>query len=390
MSGLREPSPGTTLHTVTLEALPATPAPDSLDPAGLLNISACSDLPTTHMEKSHWLSFRNNSKGSSPSEPSSGKGDGLRVLSPIQGEVSAHGGPHTQPQPPAHPAAGPRPPLFQGTAQCLGLPEPGVPGRAPEVWGPGLGTWGPEARSQESGAADVGSGLSTHGVHAAGTAGFRGAASPRLPCAQRHGPGPGTPAAASSRAPASRRPQLRGRDPAPAMPAAPQAQAAAGSSPRRRGRVCGQFFLTSNGPDEAHGRASIVQGACVQVSPRAGADRPAPAPRQDPPRDPASPGDATAPRPPGPAGETRAVPYRRVLLPPGDYVRVALGRQPAPQLRPAASRSARRPRRPALQAPPPGRKPRPGPAWKPGPAPLLSGAPPPGLWAQSLTTRRLS
>lgn len=88
-----------------------------------------------------------------------------------------------------------------------------------------------------AGVPDPSSLISTHGVHAAGTAGFRGAASARLPCAQRHGPEPVPPAAASSLEPVSRQPQLRGRDPEPAMLAEPQARAATGSSPRgRRGK----------------------------------------------------------------------------------------------------------------------------------------------------------
>lgn len=69
--------------------------------------------------------------------------------------------------------------------------------------------WGPRSRAPGR--------ISTHGVHAAGTAGFRGAASARLPCEQRQGPEVGPPAAASSLEPVSRQPQLRGRDPEPAI-----------------------------------------------------------------------------------------------------------------------------------------------------------------------------
>lgn len=87
-----------------------------------------------------------------------------------------------------------------------------------------------------------GAGLGTHGVRAAGTAGFPEAARARLSRAPRHGPGPGPPAAASAPAPASRQPQLsgRGREPAiaprpapPLRPGGPAAPSAAGGGAER-------------------------------------------------------------------------------------------------------------------------------------------------------------
>lgn len=104
---------------------------------------------------------------------------------------------------------------------------PGAPGTCgPGSWCRGWGPWSEEWESElsECGCSEPGLGpqivsprISTHGVHAAGTAGFRGADSARLPCEQRHGPELGPPAAASSLEPVSRQPQLRGRDPEPAI-----------------------------------------------------------------------------------------------------------------------------------------------------------------------------
>lgn len=139
---------------------------------------------------------------------------------------------HTEPTPPArnpptankdaaaHPCvarAGPEPRAGKERGARAHAHPPGAAGR----WASPLsaGTPGPPAfvlagsasRGPELG---VPPGFGTHGVQAAGTAGFQGPA--RLPCAHRHGPAPG-PSAASPPAPVPRRPQLRGRRPVPAM-----------------------------------------------------------------------------------------------------------------------------------------------------------------------------